>query len=72
MSEFLKAIEQTTGESIKYIQDTPLDEQRNKIEKKFGTPMKVVSLFPLIGRKPSSKLITHQEVNRMVDEALKP
>ncbi len=60
---FIQAIEAATGESVESLRNTPIDERRRRIEKKFGAPMKVVSSSP--------QIITREEVDKLVDEALR-
>lgn len=67
---FIKAIETDTGESVESIRNTPIDESRRRIEKKFGSPTRVVSYGPFVGRSGPSHLTTREEVNKLVDQAL--
>lgn len=60
---FIKAIEAETGESVESLRDTPIDERRRRIEKKFGTPMEVVSNSP--------QIITREEVDKLVDQTIR-
>lgn len=62
-TEFEKAIEKATGESVESLRSTPIDERRRRIEQKFGKPMKVTSVGP--------ELITHQQVEAELDKALR-
>lgn len=69
-TNFEIAIEQKVGESIETIRDMPIDERRQKIEKKYAGPMQFYSSFPFIGRAHTST-ISHAEIEKLVDEALK-
>ena len=69
-TEFEKAIERSTGETIKAIRNTPVDEMRRRVEAKTGSPMRIISYWPLIGRCPV-QTISGEEVNKLVDKAIK-
>ncbi|MGD0523070.1 MAG: hypothetical protein ABSA43_00710 [Candidatus Microgenomates bacterium] len=62
-TDFEKAIERATGESIESLRSTPIDERRRRIEQKFGKPMKVTSIGP--------SLVSHQQVEAELDKALR-
>lgn len=47
---FIEALEKKTGESLRSMQETPIDVRREKYEKRTGKNLKFVSFFPLIGR----------------------
>jgi hypothetical protein len=68
---FIKAVEAETGESVESLRSAPVDERRQQIEKRFGSPMKIVSHWPFIGRSQPSQMITRGEVDKLVDQAIK-
>ena len=62
-TEFEKAIEQRTGLSVEKIRRTPVDQLRRRIENQYRQPMRVTG--------GGDTLITHQQVQKMVDKAIR-
>ena len=69
--DFLRTLEQQTGESIESLRNMPIDERRRMNEAKHGKPMQILSHFPLIGRAFYSTLVSHEQVEAELDEALR-
>lgn len=70
-TEFETAIERAVGDTIESIRKMPIDKRRKLVEVKHGTSMRVVSRWPFIGRNEPPQLLSRQDVDRLVDEALK-
>jgi len=71
-SDFEHAIERATGHSIEWLRSTPVDEQRRVFEREMGRRMTCVRRFPLIGRSSLPNVITHEEVEALLNWALRP
>lgn len=71
-TEFEKAIEAATGESVESLRDTPIDERRSKIGKKWGR-LHVLTFFPFIGRGNIMRdhIRSREEVDADLDKALR-
>lgn len=71
--ELVGLIERKTGASIAEIQSVTISERRLQVEKKVRAPMRLLRMFPFIGRgSVMGKLVlSHQEVNRQLDHALR-
>ena len=68
---FELAVEKSIGESIENIRGTFIDHRRQKIEKKLGTSLRVVSQWSFIGsEKPLDGIISRQQVDALVAEAI--
>lgn len=69
---FRKAIESATGETIEQLESTTINQRRKSIELRKGAAMRVVSLFPVIGRGSvlRSGPMSHAQVEQMLDEAI--
>lgn len=69
----VRAIEETTGESIETLRRVPLDEQRKKIEKKTGWRLVITNNFPFIGRGNvmRDETVSHPEIEKQLDEVLR-
>jgi len=70
-TEFELAIERQVGDIIESIREMRINERRKLVKVKHGKPMKVVSHWPFIGRHRPPQLLSKEEVNKLVDEALK-
>ena len=68
---FELAIEAKVGDTIESIREMSVDERRKLVETKHGSPMKVVSYWPFIGRNEPPQTLSREEVDKLVDEALK-
>lgn len=64
LTPFEQALERATGRTIQDLRDTPIDVARARIEKQHGKPMTVVQGERL-------NVLTAQQINDLVDEALK-
>lgn len=72
-TEFERAIEAATGESVEQLRDTPIDERRKRIEKRRRRRMRFIPHWPFIGR---GNIIhggtqSRDQINTSVDEALR-
>ena len=72
-TELLCLIERKTGMSIDQLQSGTISERRSDIESKCGKPMRLLRLFPFIGRGSvmGEFLLSHAEVNKQLDRALR-
>lgn len=68
-----KALEKACGESVSKLRSRTLEENRRLAEKKHGLLARFVSYFPFIGRGNvlRNRLVTHEEVEKRLDEALR-
>jgi hypothetical protein len=68
-----KAVEKATGEKIEDLRSRSLEETRRVAESRHRRPLIFISKFPFIGRGNvmRDRLITHEEVEESLDEALK-
>lgn len=68
-----RTIAESTGHSVEYLKDTPLDELRRNAEQKRGRPLKFVSVFPWIGRGNvmRDRLVSHEEAVAAYDDAIR-
>lgn len=68
-----RTIAESTGYSIEYLKNTPLDELRANVERKRGGPLRFVSLFPWIGRgnMMRDRLVSHEEAVAAYDDAIR-
>lgn len=71
--EMREAIEHEVGMPIEEIRRLPLEDWRTHLRSTFGCPLKFVSRFPFIGRGNvlRDKIVSHDQVERELDEALK-
>ena len=71
-TDFERSLERATGETVESLRDTPIDERRRRLEKKFGKPMRFVSHWPFIGRGTvcHDGTVSHADVERELDKAL--
>lgn len=67
-----RTIAESTGYSIEYLKNTPLDELRKDAEKQRGHPLKFMSIFPWIGRGNTmrDRLVSHEEAVAAYDDAI--
>ena len=67
------AIAKSTGHSIEYLKNTPLDELRNNEEKARGCPLRFVTAFPCVGRGNMlrDRLVSHEEAVAAYDDAIR-
>ena len=67
-----RTIAESTGCSIEYLKNTPLDELRKNAEEKRGFPLRFVSVFPWIGRGNvvRDRLVSHEEAVAAYDDAI--
>lgn len=70
-TSFELAIEEEVGDTIESIREMPIDERRKRVEAKHGSPMKVVSYWPFIGREEPPQTLSRKEINRLVDRDLR-
>lgn len=72
-AELLHMIERKTGKSIDQLQSETIGERRCEIEARQGKPMRLLQLFPFIGRGSvmGDFILSHQEVDRQLDRALR-
>jgi hypothetical protein len=72
-TDFERALERATGESLASLRDTPIAERRRTLERKFRRPMRFISHWPFIGRGTvvHGGTISHQDVERQLDRALR-
>lgn len=72
-AELLHLIERKTGMSIDQLQAGTISERRSKVEAKFRKPMRLLRLFPFIGRGSvmGEFLLSHADVNKQLDRALR-
>jgi hypothetical protein len=66
-------IAESTGYSIAYLKDTPLDELRKNAEKTRGCPLRFVTAFPCIGRGNvmRDRLVSHEEAVAAYNDAIR-
>lgn len=75
--EILKSLDQTTlritGQSAEDLRKQYLENIRKHFEKKHGRRMVFMSKFPFIGRGNvmRDRLIAHEEIEKMLEKALK-
>ncbi len=72
-ADWERAVEAATGETIEYLRETPLDEQRVRLERKRGKPLTIGSYWPFIGRGNvvHGDLLTHAEAQAAFEEAVR-
>jgi hypothetical protein len=72
-TEFERAIERKTGESVESIRKMSIDDRRKMNEKKFHHVMEFVSMFDFIGRGNilRKNAISHGEVEKELEEAIR-
>jgi hypothetical protein len=72
-TEFELAIEREMHESVESIRRTPIDERRKAIKKKTGRDILFISEYGFIGRGNVLRdyIVSHEEVEKEVDEALR-
>lgn len=72
-TELLRLIERKTGKSIDLLQSEPLSERRREVEAKHGKPIRLLRLFPFIGRGSvmGEFLLSHKDVNKQLDRAIR-
>ena len=72
-TDFELCVERSTGKSIEYLRETPIDEQRLAVEAVHGKRLVFKSYFPLIGRGNvlHNRLITHDEAEAALRKALR-
>ena len=69
-----RTIAESTGHSVEYLKNTPLDELRQNAEKKRGRPLRFVSVFPWIGRTGNvmcDRLVSHDKAVADYDDAIR-
>lgn len=68
-----RTIAESTGHSVEYLKNTPLDELRKNAEKRRGRPLRFVSVFPWIGRGNvmRDRLVSHEEAVAAYDDAIR-
>ena len=68
-----RTIAESTGHSVEYLKNTPLDELRQNAEKKRGRPLRFVTVFPWIGRGNLMHdcLVSHEEAVAAYDDAIR-
>ncbi len=73
MKNLREFVESATGVSIETIDRETLDESRARVEQKSGKKMRIVSMFPFIGRGNvmSRKLLSRESIERDLDKCLK-
>lgn len=72
--EIIKSvIEERTGKTPEDIQQMGICEWREYIEKLTGNPLRLIKEFPVIGRGNvlRDSILTREEINKSLDEALK-
>lgn len=72
-AELLRLIERKTGKSIDQLQSETLGEQRCRVEASHGKPMRLLQLFPFVGRGSvmGDYLLSHREVDKQFDHAIR-
>lgn len=72
-SDLLCLIERKTGVSIGNLQSGTISERRSAVEAKLHKPMRILRLFPFIGRRSvmGEFVLSHREINRQLDYALR-
>ncbi|BBU68001.1 hypothetical protein [Fluviibacter phosphoraccumulans] len=72
-AELLHLIERKTGMSIDQLQAGTISERRSEVEAKFRKPMRLLRLFPFIGRGSvmGEFLLSHADVNKQLNRALR-
>lgn len=70
-TELLRLIERKTGKTIDQLQSETLSERRKYVESTHGGPMKLIRLFPFVGRGSvmGDYLLSHKEVDRQLEHA---
>jgi hypothetical protein len=73
ITNFEKAIEKVTGESVDSLRDMSIDKRRQIVEKKHNQHMLFPSLFPLIGRGSVLRdcTVSRKEIEAQLDEVLR-
>jgi len=68
-----RTVEEITGTSIVELRRRTPEEQRQAVEKRHGQKMRFVSRSPSVGRGNvmSDRIKTHEEIEAMLDEALR-
>jgi hypothetical protein len=71
--ELSRAIEKRVGKTIAEINRATLDELHEDAERKLGRKLTFKSRWPLVGRGSilRDRMLTHEVVERLLDEALK-
>ncbi len=67
-----KAVERSTGKSVDELRNTPLDEQRRKIEERTGRTFRFTTAFPFIGRGNVNRdrIVSGSDINKEIDRIL--
>ncbi len=73
MKNLINFVENATGVSVETIDRETLDESRARVERRTGKSMRIVSMFPFIGRGNvmSRKLVSRESIERDLDKCLK-
>lgn len=70
-SEFIRLIENHFGMTVEELQKIPLEEIRARAEARTGKPLQLISNASYIRNlEPTLDLISHEEVERLLDDAL--
>ena len=72
-AELVRLIERKTGKTIDQLQTETISERRGEIEAAQGKPMRLLRLFPFIGRGSvmGDFILSHREVDKQLDRALR-
>lgn len=72
-AELMRLIERKTGKTIGDLQNVTLSHQRQEAEALHGLPMRLVSLFPFVGRGSvmGDFVLSHAEINKQLDKAIR-
>lgn len=72
-AELLRLIERKTGQPINKLQEETIWDRRCAAEADHGEPMKLLRLFPFIGRGSvmGDYILSHSEVDRQLNKALR-
>lgn len=65
------AIEEKTGETLESLRNTPIDVRSQNIEKKIGKTMAIHSDYPFLISEENFPELSHDEMEKMLDEVLK-
>lgn len=64
-----EAVSMSTGKSVDYLRNTPIDEQRLEAENRLGRRLRIKSYFPFIGRGNVLRdvTVTNDELEQWLD-----